>query len=514
MATIQLPALPAATQADDADLFLMRQGSVDKKVSKTILLDGIDTSISELKGLLTSTGGGNAYILTTGGTISTLSVPMAWVFKANHTSSGASTLQIDSAPTADILTPRGLAIGSEAIYTGGIYFAVFDGTNFICINAHDLATDTYAGTVELATTAEADTGTATDRAVTPEGLLSSILANAPVASAATTLIEGIIELATNAEVQTGSDTSRAVTPAGLKSLTSSTARKGLIETATVTEAANGIDNERAVTPQHMLTSHDDAIVQALAQVPVASTILQGKVELATNTETQDGVATGTAVTPAGLKSLTATETRSGLSEVATQVEIDAGTDDLKFATPLKLKSWVRDATEVIKGFVAKATQAEVDAAVETDKFVTPAHLSSLSITGQIIIMGGPVVPAGHLECAGGEVSRTTYANLYAAIGNTWGAGNGTTTFNLPDMRGEFARGWDHGRGVDSGRGIGTFQDEEFKAHSHKLPQDTGSGLPKSFDNVQGFGTFQHDSEVVGGDETRPRNVTVMYCIRT
>ena len=66
-------------------------------------------------------------------------------------------------------------------------------------------------------------------------------------------------------------------------------------------------------------------------------------------------------------------------------------------------------------------------------------------------------PAGWIAADGSAISRTTYALLFSKIGTLFGAGNGTTTFNLPDLRGEFVRGWDNGRGVDSGRTLGSAQ---------------------------------------------------------
>jgi microcystin-dependent protein len=53
------------------------------------------------------------------------------------------------------------------------------------------------------------------------------------------------------------------------------------------------------------------------------------------------------------------------------------------------------------------------------------------------------IPTGWLECNGAAVSRTTYSALFAVIGTTWGNGNGVTTFNLPETRGLFPRGWNH-----------------------------------------------------------------------
>ena len=73
-------------------------------------------------------------------------------------------------------------------------------------------------------------------------------------------------------------------------------------------------------------------------------------------------------------------------------------------------------------------------------------------------------PTGTLECTGAAVSRSTYARLFGILGTNYGVGNGTTTFNIPDLRGEFARYWDHGKGTDpdaatrTNRGDGTTGD--------------------------------------------------------
>lgn len=77
-------------------------------------------------------------------------------------------------------------------------------------------------------------------------------------------------------------------------------------------------------------------------------------------------------------------------------------------------------------------------------------------------------PAGWLECNGAEVSRTTYSNLFTVIGTTYGVGNGTTTFNLPDLRGQFLRGYDNGRGVDPGRVFGSTQAFSNQSHRHSI----------------------------------------------
>ena len=77
--------------------------------------------------------------------------------------------------------------------------------------------------------------------------------------------------------------------------------------------------------------------------------------------------------------------------------------------------------------------------------------------GMVQAYAGSAAPTGWLKCNGAAISRTTYATLFAAIGTTYGSGDGSSTFNVPELRGEFVRGWDDSRGVDSGRSLGSFQ---------------------------------------------------------
>jgi len=127
------------------------------------------------------------------------------------------------------------------------------------------------------------------------------------------------------------------------------------------------------------------------------------------------------------------------------------------------------------------------------------------------------VPAERwLECNGAAVNRTTYAALFTVLGTTFGAGDGSTTFNLPDLRGEFVRGWDHGRGVDAGRELGTGQGDDVKQHTHNL---TVTGMAQysgvySGPNMGASDTREYVSvSPGGGPETRPRNVALMYIIK-
>ena len=100
--------------------------------------------------------------------------------------------------------------------------------------------------------------------------------------------------------------------------------------------------------------------------------------------------------------------------------------------------------------------------------------------GSMIMFGGAVAPTGWLFCDGAAVSRETYAALFAAIGVVWGAGDGSTTFNLPDARGRSAMGAGQGSGLTA-RTLGTTLGEEAHAltanengtHDHYDVGDTG-----------------------------------------
>ena len=97
-------------------------------------------------------------------------------------------------------------------------------------------------------------------------------------------------------------------------------------------------------------------------------------------------------------------------------------------------------------------------------------------SGSVFCMAVATVPSGYLECNGAAVSRTTYAALFAIIGTAYGTGNGSSTFNLPDLRGEFVRGFDNGRGVDNGRSIASSKSSQFGQHNHNVSASSSSSV--------------------------------------
>ena len=121
-------------------------------------------------------------------------------------------------------------------------------------------------------------------------------------------------------------------------------------------------------------------------------------------------------------------------------------------------------------------------------------------TGSIIMWGTSTLPEGYIECNG--QSTASFPALAALYGS-----------NVPDLRGEFVRGWDNGRGVDSGRAIRSTQSDEFKSHTHTLNSYTGNGSPKGANEGSAYnGSATTNGR--GGTETRPRNVSLMYIIKT
>jgi len=149
--------------------------------------------------------------------------------------------------------------------------------------------------------------------------------------------------------------------------------------------------------------------------------------------------------------------------------------------------------------------------------------------GAIIWHAANTPPTGYLKANGAAISRSTYATLFAVIGTTYGGGDGSSTFNVPDLRGEFARGWDDGRGIDNGRAFGSAQTDAMQGHRHNTTLDgnyfkndgiLGPGSNGWSDQPSG-GTTTTGNPVTDGSngtprtaaETRGRNIALLACIK-
>ena len=178
-----------------------------------------------------------------------------------------------------------------------------------------------------------------------------------------------------------------------------------------------------------------------------------------------------------------------------------------------------------------------DTSVATTEFVRHAVDSSLP-SGAVMYFAMQAAPLGWLKADGSAVSRTQYPALFAAIGTTFGVGDGRTTFNLPDLRGEFVRGWDGGRNIDPGRAFGSAQGDAIRNITGSI--DTGSNNGHQlFDEATATGAlaisrrqwkawtsdtqdgrnnpsaFDFDASrvVPTAAENRPRNIALLACIK-
>jgi microcystin-dependent protein len=180
--------------------------------------------------------------------------------------------------------------------------------------------------------------------------------------------------------------------------------------------------------------------------------------------------------------------------------------------------------------------------------IVAAVIAAANPPGKIDAFAMSSPPTGWLFCDGSAVSRTTYAALFDKIGTAHGIGDGATTFNLPDYRGVFLRGFDAGRGLDPGRAFPSYQGDALGSHAHSGTTSSngnhqhgtggwggqGGGISNDWragsssnnyilqyggtdmfvTNTSGAHNHTFDTTAVGGAETRPKNVAVYYCIKT
>jgi microcystin-dependent protein len=156
-------------------------------------------------------------------------------------------------------------------------------------------------------------------------------------------------------------------------------------------------------------------------------------------------------------------------------------------------------------------------AVTSDKIASGAAIPA----GAVMSFAMNAAPTGWLACNGAAVSRSTYSALFSAVSTTYGTGDGSTTFNLPDLRGYFVRG----SGTNSdGTSAGTFgakQADALKTHTHTVANGKNVNTlepafgSSGFNQVwNGFTTATTSGPSTGtSTETRPANIALLYCIK-
>lgn len=244
----------------------------------------------------------------------------------------------------------------------------------------------------------------------------------------------------------------------------------------------------------------------------------------------------TSVTPAVLKQRT--EADDAWIEIlkANNIPFDDG------ATQIDAKT-VQEAIEKIKQLIdshvarvdnphqVSAAQVGTYTKAEIDALLKKAGAAPI---GSVTALASSVIPEGWLACDGAEVSRADYADLFGVLGEIFGAGDGASTFNLPDLRGEFIRGLDSGRGVDASRALGSEQGDAIRditgswynaasAPSMTPPPNSGAITGSSETWSYGYGgggrqtpkfmEFAASTQVPTAEENRPRNVALMYVIK-
>jgi microcystin-dependent protein len=163
---------------------------------------------------------------------------------------------------------------------------------------------------------------------------------------------------------------------------------------------------------------------------------------------------------------------------------------------------------------------------------TKQYADRLAPAGTVATFAMNTAPTGWLKANGAVVSRTTYATLFSAIGTTFGVGDGSTTFGVPDLRGEFIRGWDDGRGIDSGRSFGTSQLDQLQNIQGVIANMWGFAASGTSGALSGSVSGSSNQPATGGGgsidiafnaanssgartgaETRPRNIALLACIK-
>jgi microcystin-dependent protein len=156
-------------------------------------------------------------------------------------------------------------------------------------------------------------------------------------------------------------------------------------------------------------------------------------------------------------------------------------------------------------------------AVTSDKIASGAAIPA----GAVMSFAMNTAPTGWLACNGAAVSRSTYSALFSAVSTTYGTGDGSTTFNLPDLRGYFVRG--HGTNGD-GTASGTFaakQADALKTHTHPYEKNVNTlnaafgatAFNQVWNGFNGNGSNTGNPSTGTSTETRPKNIAMLYCIK-
>lgn len=158
-------------------------------------------------------------------------------------------------------------------------------------------------------------------------------------------------------------------------------------------------------------------------------------------------------------------------------------------------------TDVTDALTPAQLAAIIDAALDAH-FAANLAAAQVVLPGSLMMWPRSTPPSGWIKRNGAAVSRTTYSALFSVIGTTFGAGDGSTTFNLPDDRAIFERGWDDSRGVDVGRTFGSEQGSQNLSHTHSGTTGGQSASHTHSGTTSTNGQHSHGISGAGGGATQ------------
>ena len=242
--------------------------------------------------------------------------------------------------------------------------------------------------------------------------------------------------------------------------------------------------------------------------------------------------------PFAIRSITATSSSFASSSISSSYLYGSGSGNFS-------GSFIGQMTGSLTGSLTGSASYALNA-LSSSYAVTSSYAIAVFDTvpiGTIMAFASNIAPNNWLECNGLILSTASFSSLYNAIQTTsstavfgylcdsFGNSNGVGPYSkLPNMRGEFLRGWDHGRNTDVGRNLADFQLDAFQGHWHQLYATqfnsiggggvtmdinwiNGNNVPGATDSVRAAISDGPDGGPRIASETRPRNVAMMYCIK-
>ena len=179
------------------------------------------------------------------------------------------------------------------------------------------------------------------------------------------------------------------------------------------------------------------------------------------------------------------------------------------------------------------TLTDVKTFLQAEHGTDGTHAVGTIITppGVISVYGAAAAPTGYLLCDGDAVDRTTYASLFSIISTIYGVGDGSTTFNVPDLRGRFPLGKDNMGGSSANRVTASEADNlgqsegteahtlvtaEVPAHTHEVAGDPNNnfGVHQATASTGGQANITGSTGGDGSHENMPPYLTISYIIKT